>query len=127
MNKLSFPTVTLNNGLTIANFNSPHDFIFEDGSVLKAVSDEIAKETELVSKDVLIFNGRFYNVRKNFIMSVACEKRIEESNNLNVDVILAPLPVIQAMKDEGIPTGRFRTILVVDRVKKIISIDKFCL
>ena len=36
---MNSPRITLSNGLTIANFSSPHPFTFEDGTVLPSVSD----------------------------------------------------------------------------------------
>ena len=48
----TFPIVTLSNGLRVANFNSPHAFEFEDGTILSAVSNEIAEETKLDNEDV---------------------------------------------------------------------------
>lgn len=120
------PVITLSNGVRVANFNSPHSFNFEDGSILPAVSENIAIATQLDSNDVQIPNGKTIDVVKQFIMSPMCHGRLEHLRELDVDVILVPLPVLLAMREKQIPIANYRTIYVVDRISKAISITKFC-
>jgi hypothetical protein len=114
------------------NLNSPHPFIFEDGNILKAQSDEIAKETELGNKDEISFNGLFHDVRKCFVMSDSCLNLIKEAiffmGMKGINLILVPFPVLEALKQTHSEYAFFcRTVYIVDRVKKTISIDKFCI
>jgi hypothetical protein len=127
----TFPKVTLSNGVRVLNFNSPHEFHFEDGSILEAVSNEIALETQLNSVD--IERSRVYSpiidVDKSFEMSAACLNRLDRALEEEVDIILVPLPVLVAIKSLPEPwsnSSKFRTIYVVDRISKKISITKFC-
>lgn len=123
----NFETITLTNGLTILNFNSPHSFAFGDGKVLNSVSMEVAKETMLSNEDIETFNGKFTTVKKIFTMSQACKDRLVEVQNLpNVDVILVPLPVLLLANELGLNKGKLHTGFIVDRINKILSTDKFC-
>lgn len=124
---IELPTVTLSNGLVIGNFNSPHPFTFEDGSVLPACSNEVAKATELNSEDTIEFNGVFYDVTKKFVMSAACKERLMNVMAFSMcDVIIVPLPVLMALKENKFPIWLFRTGFVVDRINKKLSINHFC-
>lgn len=137
----TFPTVTLSNGIKVMNFNSPHSFTFEDDSILGAVSDEIAIATQLGFEDEEIkntFTGTI-DVVKKFTMSNTCLEHLLDAAQFawdnQVNIILAPLPVVMAFKQSqiSIPTRliqtlhqRLRTIYVVDRITKKISTTKFC-
>ena len=44
-----FPIVTLNNGLTVTNYGSNHEYKFNTGEVLNACSDEVCRDTQLRS------------------------------------------------------------------------------
>lgn len=128
----TFPKVTLSNGVKVLNFNSPHEFYFEDGSILGAVSNEIALETQLNSmdKECPRSNSPIIDVDKSFEMSTACLNRLNQALEERVDIILVPLPVLMAAK--SLPESwlnhhaKLRTIYVVDRISKKISITKFC-
>lgn len=127
-----FPYTRLSNNLLVMNLNSPHPFTFEDGNILEAQSDEIAKETELDNEDEISFNGLFHDVRKRFKMSDPCLNLVKEAvlfmGMKGINLILVPLPVLQALKQTHPEYAFFcRTIYVVDRVKKTISINKFCI
>lgn len=127
-----FPTVKLSNNLVVCNFNSPHPFVFEDGSILEAQSEEIARSTELDNEDEISFNGMFHDVRKKFKMSDACLDLLREAiyfaGMKGVNIILISLPVMESIKAFYPGYAYFcRTIYTTDRVKKTISIDKFCI
>ena len=42
------PITVLSNGIRVANFSSPHDFEFEDSSILKACSKERAEKLKII-------------------------------------------------------------------------------
>lgn len=46
--------VTLSNGLRVANFSSPHDFNFTDGSILPTVDAEKSKRLSMESIETVI-------------------------------------------------------------------------
>jgi hypothetical protein len=134
---------TLRNGLKVANFNSPHSFTFDDGSVLESVSKEFAKNTMLGSSDIEADNGKFTIVAKKFAMTDKCLTALFELTKSDADVIIAPLPVVQLINDDfanrdnkvwqeltvnDIKTLRSKvfTCFLADRVNKICSISKFC-
>lgn len=51
------PIVTLDNGLTVVNYGSNHQYKFNTGEVLEACSDDVCRETSLISKhdyDVIV-------------------------------------------------------------------------
>ena len=51
------PIVTLDNGLTVVNYGSNHQYKFKTGEVLEACSDDVCRETSLISKhdyDVIV-------------------------------------------------------------------------
>ena len=135
-----FPIIMLTNGVIIMNFNSPHEFNFEDGSILPAVEESIARATQLSSEDIEKENENplLIDVTKKFVMSAECKAHLHKAAIIaslsGVDVILVPLPVLLSFKEmEKVPSfvmetlkAKLRTIYVVDRIKKTISINKFC-
>ena len=44
-----FPIVTLNNGLTVTNYGSNHEYTFDTDEVLGKCSDEVCRDTQLIS------------------------------------------------------------------------------
>lgn len=138
---MKFPVVTLSNEVRVMNFNSPHSFLFEDGTILGPVEEKLALETQLNSADVEYQNDNkvTIDVQKKFVMSQACFDHLVDAvyyaDFHNVDIILAPLPVVSAVKEMDfqhpisaiLKLGqKLRTIYVVNRVTKEISITKFC-
>lgn len=138
---MKFPIATLTNGVKVMNFNSPHSFEFEDGTILNAVSNDIAKATQLDTQDIELqtIDGITMDVQKKFVMSQACLDHLIQAAQVaeveDVRIILAPLPVISAVKDWQlnilisefpILQQKLRTIYVVDRITKKISTKKFC-
>lgn len=78
-------------------------------------------------------------MKKQFVMSQACFEHLADAvysaDFQNVDIILAPLPVVLAFKEIEFChpisvilalTKKLRTIYVVDRITKKISTTKFC-
>lgn len=126
--------ITLTNGKKVANFSSPYPFVFEDGSVLDAVSKEEAKRLEVTFiKEIDETNG---DVELSFNLPVAICKEIEYWFDIydkkEIDIVYCPLPMITAMKKRFktgfVKLSPFRVaIRVVDRVHKVISISKQCI
>lgn len=133
--------VTLTNGKRVANFSSPHEFKFVDGSVLPAVSNEDAEkykvdfiETELGNGDVELF----FSLSKSVIIE-RMEMFLDLYLNKLIDIVYIPLPMLTAMKDQssilyseiqayiGIRNSPFRCIRIEDRINKLVSIDKQCI
>lgn len=131
--------VTLSNGLRVGNFSSPHDFTFEDGTVLPAVSDEVAERLKVK----FIENERPHSIQHDnkviltndvtldFQLTPEIEKEmhewLKEQLEDNVDIILIPLPMMTALKKTPWTTHQFRCIRIKDRLKKEVSIDTFCI
>lgn len=142
------PIITLSNGLRICNFSSPHSFTFTDGSILPAVTEEIAKALSLDSVEEEMPNPFQRGVVDIFLkwkMSDVVALAIEDLHNYRdtFDILLVPLPVKSAIYEEIKNTAfseksprrvRFeeiafktRSVRIADRVKKTAYIDKFCL
>lgn len=136
------PVVTLSNGLRVANFSSPHPFTFVDEHVLPACSPERAQWLMLEAREVELRNHVMQNWGAaqvgvpitDVILSweltpvVMTEiKRLHEVDD--IDIVLVPLPVMQALKEFCPDTSLYkkcRVIRTADRVNKTIYIDKFC-
>jgi hypothetical protein len=136
--------VTLSNGKRVANFSSPHEFVFTDGTVLPKVSDQESEFLKVTFIEKELTKG---DVRLSFKLS---EQVMEELDlwveifiEAHVDVVFCPLPMITAIWDIfredryrfSIPYGfksieekvsnlPFRSIRIEDRLKKLVSIDK---
>ena len=125
-------TITLSNGLTIANFSSPHPFNFITGEVLPACDDDWANEM------MLDINETEYHVNEDGLvwtdvsLKIDVPKNVREElyklmHNDDIDIILVPHMVLQAMKDCPMITDKCRVIRCADRITKEIYPDKFCI
>lgn len=134
---------TLKNGLRVGNFSSPHDFKFDDGTILEAVSDTESQrlkvtfnETELNKS---IVNGNTTLILKDIKLDFGLSDVVRDEmadwlivqDRGDVDVVLIPLPMLTATESEysinEIITMPFRCIRIEDRTNKIISSRKFCI
>ena len=129
---MNSPTVTLSNGLTVANFSSPHPFTFTTGEVLPACEDAWAKEM------MLDIDETEYHVNEDGLVWTDVSLKIDVPKNVRtelyklmhknaVDIVLVPHMVLQAMKDHPMITDKCRVIRCADRVTKEIYPDKFCI
>lgn len=124
---LASPVVKLSTGINVANFSSPHPFTFDDGTVLPACSGEHAKALMLESKELEAANERWTDIKLSFSMSSAVRFWLDELDNaITVDIVLVPFPVMEALKQSGLPVGKCRVVRVADRVTKTIHHDRFC-
>lgn len=129
-NSLGVPIVTLSNGIRVANFSSPHDFKFVDGSVLPACTEQRARKMALESREVENENpyAPVTDIKLSWAMSDAVFSelaRLKDSDEF--DVLLVPLPVMTALKEgDELAPGKCRCIRMADRVNKLSHIDRFC-
>ena len=132
--------VTLTNGKKVANFSSPHEFKFEDGTILPAVSPEYAEklkvnfhETDIGGGDILLD----FSLSAHILIDIAYWQDMYLSGLVNV--VYCPLPMMQALKErivsdphslpsiESIKDSPFRSIRIEDRIKRLVSINKQCI
>lgn len=134
------PSITLKNGLRVANFSSPHPFTFDDGSILPACPEDTVGAGKLVAKENI--TERYVNgvlvqdVKLDFELSESCKTLLFFLGERNdVDIVLVPLPVLQCIKNLALNyTDSFierwlekcRVVRVKDRMTKVIFSDKFC-
>lgn len=124
------PITNLLSGVRVANFSSPHSFTFDDGSYLEACDPERARALMLEAVEEQSLNplGRgIIDIKLTFRMSsaVSFELGILEAQS-EVDIVLVPLPVLQAAHESGFRLKKLRVCRVVDRVTKTISSTRFC-
>ena len=125
--------ITLSNGIRVANFSSPHPFVFQDGSKLNGLTPEKSSQLELIVVENDESDG---DVSLDFILS---DSAIAELNYWldvhqqdKVDRVIIPYPLMMAMKQAGwtkqqIKASPFRVVRMTDRIKKLAAIDKWCI
>lgn len=126
--------VTLSNGKRVANFSSPHEFVYEDGTILPAVSNELSNKLKVTFTEIPMGEG---DIILKFSLSEDLQQQMlkyfELYNNSEVDVVVCPLPMITALKEDSrygmdyLYHSPFRSIRIEDRIKKLVSIHKQCL
>ena len=125
-----YKIITLSNGKRVGNFSSPHEFVFEDGNILPAVSESIADHLKVTFLETVHENG---DVSLTFDLSTSVLHEMKTWVNLwinkEVDVVFCPLPMITALSERGydIKNSPFRSIRIEDRIKKLVSINKQCI
>ena len=134
-----FPVVRLTNGVVVGNFSSPHEFVFDDGTVLPAVSPERSRELSLEKGEIteLVTARRtgatFFNVRIEYRVSGKALAAIEAAEELfrkgEVDVFLVPLLMREALKEHygvgDLSSTPFRLCVLQDRATKVVSSAQF--
>lgn len=126
--------ITLSNGKKVGNFSSPHPFIFEDGSILPAVSNEEAERLKVRFIETAVI-GSDGDIIFKFEITHPIDDEIEKwwyfFNTKQVDIVFCPLPMIEALKVRdginGLLESPFRAIRMEDRIKKLVSIHKQCI
>ena len=136
--------IELDNGLKVGNFSSPHDFIFEDNSILPAVSDIEADRLSVTFNEELSHNitrvgemgegdgCKFDLVKLSFSLSHAVFDEMISwmilQRRFYVDVVLCPLPMVKAIEEQPhYHNDLFFSIRRIDRLSNRISCSKFCL
>jgi len=124
----TFPVVTLPSGLTVGNFSSPHSFTFVDGTVLPGCDEDRSRALMLRAVEVETPGPKgTTDIALSFEMSDEVRDAVRAVQYADVDVVIVPLPVMQAVKAEGLPIRNLRTCRVADRVAKTVHGDKFCI
>ena len=132
-----FKTIRLSNQLIVGNFSSPHSFTFEDGSVLDAVNNYDSERLKVIFNETIVqerVEPVYKTVSLDFSLTIdvleemELWKKVWEHND--VDIVLCPLPMIQALKsisnvDLVADKTPFRAVRLKDRIKKLASIDTF--
>jgi hypothetical protein len=123
-----FPTVTLKSGLTILNFSSPHQFKFDDDSILEACTPEHCKELSLEMLDTKEPSecGKFSFIKKEFKLTdtILNEIRALEDDHDHIDLIIVSFPILQALTKAN--EGSKAVTCSLDRITKICSTTEFC-
>lgn len=134
--------IKLSNGLKVANFSSPHPFTFVDGTILPAVPAEQAEKFKVTFKEISVLCDDDHTYTLKFELSDVLIQEInrvfKEWDKGLVDVVLCPLPMLQAMKEhltheelthdlivKELVDSPFRCIRMEDRIEKKCSINKF--
>ena len=133
----NMPVTTLKNGLVVGNFSSPHDFNFDTGEILKACDPERSERLKVdFISNISIQNIRGIEIKNNSLTFGLTPELKEEvvkilmSRN-NPDIILIPLPMIQAIKkdmpDLNISETQFRGVKMKSRTEKLTLSQEFCI
>jgi hypothetical protein len=123
------PVITLDNGIRIANWSSPHEFKFTTGEILPACSPERAKAMSLDIDETVVNQEKWDDIVLDTNIPDSVYEDIEELKyNDEIDIILVPFMVLDALKS-SYPwiADKCRVIRVADRVTKEIYPDKFCI
>ena len=134
MKDLEDSIVTLKNGTKVANFSSPHNMTFEDGTIIDKCDKKEAglfkvHFREKVVKDIRDLTG----VEMDFMLSKPLLSRMnmweQLYNDKKVDVVICALPLITALKKildiSELRKMPFRGIRTKDRTKKLLLTDRF--
>jgi len=137
------PVITLDNGITIANWSSPHPFTFTTGEVLPACEPDRAKEMSLKIKETKVpysnmpdvLTGKADDVKilwNDIRMEVSIPDNVYNDlmklqNDESIDIILIPFMLLSAIHKARLNRGKCRVIRVADRVTKEIYPDRFCI
>jgi hypothetical protein len=126
------PVVTLKNGLRIGNLSSPHPFEFDDGTVLPACDPERTKSLPIEIKEIVttevVNNINVDQLKLELTITSALITEIERiQHDDDVDIVLAPLMVLEAMKGANMLLGKIRAIRTKDRITKVIFSNRFCI
>lgn len=125
------PVVTLQNGLRVGNLSSPHSFEFDDGTLLPACEPERTKALPVdINEEVFgeIINGVGVDrLKLELYLTPALTAEVNRiQSDDSVDIVIAPLMVMEAMKAARMPLGKIRGIRAKDRITKVIFSNRFC-
>jgi hypothetical protein len=132
MESTRLKVVRLSNQLLVGNFSSPHDFTFDDSMRLKVNFNETVLDDKIIRHHE---NSQYIStVRLDFTLSEEVKWEMEMWYKMfkhnDVDIVLCPLPMIQALTQEGYTSGwlinsPFRAVRMKDRILKTVSCNTF--
>ena len=130
------PVITLENGINIANFSSPHPFNFITGEILPACEDKWSNRMKLDIEEIEHSDPEGFGIEwVDVELKISIPRHVREAlyilmHHDDIDIILVPHMVLQAMKNHngrGMITDKCRVIRCADRITKEIYSDKFCI
>ena len=132
-----YPSIKLESGIRVVNYSSPHSYVFHTGEVLPACSDKVAQETKLEANHGKVYNDKgWLDVSISYCLSKMQHEELPKLVAFNeIDIILVPYPVLNALKSElnwetywaDIVWEKIRVCKLDDRVTKVIRSDEFCI
>ena len=133
-----YPSIKLEEkGIRVVNYSSPHPYTFHTGEVLPACSDKVAQETKLEANHGKVYNDKgWLDVSISYCLSKMQHEELPKLVAFNeIDIILVPYPVLNALKSElnwetywaDIVWEKIRVCKLHDRVTKVIRSDEFCI
>lgn len=123
--------IKLSNNKLVANFSSPHHFIFEDGNILPAVSNDEAIRLSVDFIEQKVNNKG--DVKLDFGLSTQVWDELRKWKSKwetgEVHIVYIPLPMLEALHkfEYDVVNSPFRSVRIEDRLKKEISIYKQCI
>lgn len=127
--------IALSNGKRVANFSSPHEFVFTDGTILPGCSQ--TKALALQVDFIEDLDSKTGDVELSFKLSEAVIEEMYAYYRLyeqgKVDVVFCPQPMMIAIKcmqhqfGWALKFSPFRSIRIEDRIAKLVSIEKQCI
>ena len=129
---LECPVITLKNGLRIANWSSPHPFTFTTGEILPECDEKRVKLMNLDITETILDAKGWDDVEIHIdIPQHVYFDLIELQDNPDIDIILVPFMVLNALKKNKTcnlkHVDKCRCIRMANRMTKTIYPDKFCL
>lgn len=131
-------TITLDSGLNISNFSSPHEFVFDTGEVLPACTNTWAEKTKLDINETEVLAPLSFRSGKPQIYDVyltikTTDVVLEELDKMHmndeIDVILIPFMLLNALKDQDFFPELYHKVRVIRKVSRTspeIFHNKFC-
>lgn len=120
------PVVRLG-GITVANFNSPHDFKFVGGHTLPACDSSWANESKMDIQELETLHSKGWtdiSLTIHLTETVKAALDALEARS-DVDIILVPYIVCYALKDRYGSVGKCRYVRSIDRTTGRLHADRF--
>ena len=96
-----YPSIKLESGIRVVNYSCPHSYVFHTGEVLPACSDEVAQETKLEANHGKVYNDKgWLDVSISYCLSKMQHEELPKLIAfIEIDIILVPYPVLNALKE----------------------------
>lgn len=123
------PVTVLQSGLHVANYGSYHTFEFDDGSLLSAVSRTRSEAITLTPQQELLPSPYYeyvQDVRLRWKLTALLRENLRILRvHEEIDVLIVPTPVLEALKNEEDEVGKCRVCWLVSRAPKVCSSKMF--